>query len=117
GENIRVWSTASGAEILNLEPPGRQSYGVQGVAYSPNGKLLAASRGQSTHIWKARTGASHLEIPKTHKDTDISLAFLNDECLRSGQGGQFRFWDMKTGELLRELKTDGRLGTSMALST
>src|SRR5207245_4465766 len=53
---------------------------------------------------------------KTHKYVEIYLAFSDNNCLVSGEAGLFRFWDMTTGKLLRELKTEGRFGGSMAMS-
>jgi WD40 repeat protein len=118
GGNVRVWHAATGREVLNLQPPAplNESYGVQGVAYSPDGKLLAASRGECIHVWNSNTGASHLTILKAHKDREVSIAFCNSDCLVSVEGGLFRFWGMATGKLLRELKSEGRFGGSMALS-
>jgi WD40 repeat protein len=103
GGNVRVWNASTGAEMLNLQPPGNDSLDLQGVAFSPNGKLLAAGRGKAIHIWDAATGTSRLVIPKVNSLFYFRIAFFDDKILLSNdKGGRVRFWDITTGKQVRE---------------
>jgi WD40 repeat protein len=117
GGNIQLWNAMTGAEILNLQPPGRNVDGKQGLAFSLDGKLLAASRGVNIHVWNASTGASRLVIPKAYQRDVIFLIFHDNTTLISSEWGHVRFWDVTTGKQIREFNPKGtNYGASIALS-
>lgn len=64
---IRVWDIANAKGVRKLEIPAE--YGVLDVAYSPDGKLIAASGRTGifccdlTHLWDAETGKEVRAIP------------------------------------------------------
>ncbi|MEM7113490.1 MAG: hypothetical protein AAF614_13720 [Chloroflexota bacterium] len=53
-QQVKIWDTASGQELLTLEEHGRA---VNSVAFSPDGRLLASGSDDGTTIlWNAETG-------------------------------------------------------------
>jgi WD40 repeat protein len=49
GGDIRLWNAETGKEVLSI--PGRPSQPVYALAFSPDGKSLAASRGRAVIRW------------------------------------------------------------------
>ena len=83
--SLRVWDVANakGARII----PFSVEYGVSDVAYSPDGKMIAASgrnnmlSGDITKLWDAGTGQ---EIRTIGGDFGLQLSFSPDGKLLSG---------------------------------
>jgi len=109
--SLRVWDVANakGARII----PFPVEYGVSDVAYSPDGKVLAASgrnnmlSGDITKLWNAGTGQ---EIRTIGGDFGLQLSFSPDGKLLSGtaQSGNIfniiyttKLADTQTGKVLR----------------
>jgi dipeptidyl aminopeptidase/acylaminoacyl peptidase len=106
---LKVWETATGKEILNIQ--GHRGP-VYGVAFSPDGKRLATSGGDSTiKLWDATTGKELLTL-KGHTAIVYTVAFSPDgKRLASCSGdffhpqpGQLKLWDAVTGKELMALK-------------
>jgi WD40 repeat protein len=79
---------------------------AQRVAYSPDGKLIAApGLRQSIHIWEAPTGKHFLEL-RGHARQVGCVAFSPDaRLLASGdRAGIIFLWDTSTGKQLRRLE-------------
>jgi RNA polymerase sigma factor (sigma-70 family) len=73
---------------------------VLGVAFSPDGKMLASAGGvgdAAVHLWEARTGREIRELagdgPAVH-----GLAFSPDGNLLASAGATVRLWDVHTGK-------------------
>jgi len=109
--SLRVWDVANakGARII----PFSVEYGVSDVAYSPDGKMIAASgrnnmlSGDITKLWNAGTGQ---EIRTIGGDFGLQLSFSPDGKLLSGtaQSGNIfniiyttKLADTQTGKVLR----------------
>jgi WD40 repeat protein len=134
---VRVWDVASRSASRDFDTgdrphratlaPGAPAVayegtpGVTAVAFSPDGRLLAAGTGnQNTiHLWKLQTGQAAARIEDAHGNGVRSLAFLPDgKQLVSGgsrpgshpewktevAAPEVRFWDASTGKMLRELR-------------
>jgi WD40 repeat protein len=115
--SVRVWDLATGQEVMYLQ----QRHSVWGVAFSPDGRLLAGATGDYKNpkggipgevlIWDVSTGRL-LHTLKGHKACVWSVAFSPDgRRLVSGSGswnskelpGEVKIWDVAIGQELLTL--------------
>jgi WD40 repeat protein/serine/threonine protein kinase/tetratricopeptide (TPR) repeat protein len=103
---VKIWSPAATAEKRALLGHGGQ---VTGVAFSPNGKLLASSGGQDSTVvlWDTSTGRRIRSFPSAVYYTQ-SVAFSPDSRIlataeRGVRSGELEFWDVASGEKLLAL--------------
>ncbi|HPO09017.1 MAG TPA: WD40 repeat domain-containing protein, partial [bacterium] len=75
---------------------------VLGVAYSPDGKIVATCGGPGTFLWDADTGEFLRSFPG-HGGTVYSVAFSPDgsKLLTGSNDRTAKLWDMETGALIR----------------
>ncbi len=124
GSSAHLTDVLSGKEVRSfLLPPGergRNSAPQRGnigtgtrapLAFSPDGKLLAATAGgASAHVWDARTGKHRARL-----NVEGAFAFEGTvRCLAFAPGGRFlaagckdgsvRLWGLATGKELRRLE-------------
>src|SRR5262249_49660228 len=98
---VRLWEAASGKERLKLSGlPDRSAF----VAYSPDGKTLAATAQRRIFSWDASTGKALGEIAEGER-----FAFSPDgKLLATAGGATIRLWRTDTGA---ELPTTGHADT------
>ena len=92
--------------------PDRPHRQVYGVAFSPDGRLLAtASSDKTARLWDPATG-EHLRTLTGHTDWVRGVAFSPDGRLlaTASDDNTARLWDPATGEHLRTLTGHDRLG-------
>jgi WD40 repeat protein len=105
---IRLFEAAGGKEVRRFE---RQTGLLWTLAFSPDGKTLAASEECSIRLWDVATG-KRLHSFSGHETPVISLAFSPDGAgLASGdeKGGTLILWDLR-GRQPRHLFRDHYLG-------
>ncbi|PMB01704.1 hypothetical protein CI592_17455, partial [Fischerella thermalis CCMEE 5328] len=92
--------------------------GIMSVAFSPDGKLLAAgdSNGE-IHLWQVADG-KQLLILRGHANWVVSLAFSPDSrTLASGSSDcTVKLWDVATGQCLHSLQEHGNEVWSVVFS-
>jgi WD40 repeat protein/serine/threonine protein kinase len=97
-DGIRVWDAATGT------PPWTLAEGGEMVAYSPDGKVLAAPIGPDTvRLWNADDGAALRELHGHGSGpTKVALAFALDghRLAAAGLGGTTTVWDIDSGRAL-----------------
>ncbi|MBI5960775.1 MAG: WD40 repeat domain-containing protein, partial [Chloroflexi bacterium] len=119
--SIRVWNIATGEEIYNLDATsGGHTDTVTGVAFSPDGRLLASSSIDKTIIlWDVETGTVIRRL-QGHEDWVNRVIFTPDgRTLVSGSGNflitaipipglgtrdtSVRVWDVESGQEIGQL--------------
>jgi hypothetical protein len=104
---IRLWDAATGNELRRLQ--GHRTE-VGGVAFGPDGRLLASCQGPGVNrapdndicLWDVRTGKVTRRLTG-HTWTVYSMVFLPEgKRLASVGGDGIRIWDVDTGQLLRD---------------
>jgi WD40 repeat protein len=79
---------------------------ISGVAFSPDGKLIAsASKDKSVRLWNAQSGKL-LKVLNGHTDWVRSVAFSpnGSTLLSAGRDNTLREWSVATGKVLRVLR-------------
>jgi WD40 repeat protein len=116
---IRVWDADNSGRRRLLIDFGRRGGGIQALAFSPDGKLLACSVGGDIRLLNAETGAAVGKIEHAHEQEILNLAFgLDGKTLISAGDSQYRrvpdkpnwvrcnprlrLWDVATGKVVRE---------------
>ena len=102
-----LWDANTGKELLRLPGTTQPSdlYTEQRVAYSPDGKLLAACDSNQLKVYDSATGELIMGLSGHEKDV-ISIAFSPDsKYLATGSvDTTIRLWDASTGDLVRVLE-------------
>ncbi len=107
---VLIWSAAEGRVSLAIEVGNGW---VEHVAWSPDGKWLAASCSRQVHAY----GADGVRIWRSHDQpsTVSAIAWSGTEELATACYGRVTFFDAFTGKLRQKLEWRGSL-VSMALS-
>jgi WD40 repeat protein len=103
---VRIWDLAGAAEKQTLSG---HSDGVSGLAFSPNGKLLAStSKDYTVRLWDSGTGEMVRElrgfdVPPQSVAFDPHGRFL---VTTEYKGGGVKVWDVRSGEKLSTTPND-----------
>jgi eukaryotic-like serine/threonine-protein kinase len=116
---LKVWDAQTGKEVLNLQVPavaglfGRGIVG--GLAYSPDGKRIAAGMAQQLNVWDAESGKVILSF-SAHHYAIKSLAYSPDgkRIATTSYESKIKLWDAETGKELLAIPNDG--GEDIAFS-
>lgn len=118
-QGSEVYDLKGGVVHSKLDPstePKHELFEVDGVAVSPDGKLLATTGGTLYHyqlkLWDLETGKWLRTLVPWHPGASFlhSASFSPDGAqIAADVDGAARVWDMRSGELLRTLPGPGGL--------
>lgn len=106
GRIIRLWDTATGKEMRQIGRDQPFIYECQPLAFSPDGKLLAAATEHAVGVWEAATGKERLLLRHSAKISSIAFA-PTGAVLASADWAKeptIHLWDMATGRELSQLR-------------
>jgi RNA polymerase sigma factor (sigma-70 family) len=102
---VKLFDAKTGKEKIKIEYPDASS--VRSVAFSPDGKTVAASGGSATRLFDAATGKEKLKIDRKA----IGLHFSPDGASLVGAvSGAIYVWDAATGKPLTPEGGDSVVG-------
>src|SRR5579884_897881 len=111
GGNVQLWDTATGKLIRPLTTQRNSENAIKALAFSPDGKLLAAgSKDCTVQLLDPSTGELRSRLPEVGKPINApfsevhSLAFTPDgKTLAAGCADHtLTLWEVETGRKLRE---------------
>jgi hypothetical protein len=106
GYSIKIWDAASGAEIRTLSGNGAV---IRSVAYSPDGRRIAASVARNIKIWDAGTGQELRTVNGTQNffDAVYSPDGRRIAGMHGRRGNSVKIYDAESGQELRDISTGG----------
>jgi WD40 repeat protein len=126
-ELVRVWDVSTGKEVFNFAPPRKEpgpsdplsdlswSVRVGFVAYSPDGKLLAAG-GERTVVADAATGKEVVALPGDGGPATAGAFSPDGKRLVTGGYQAAIVWDVSTGKAVHKLNGFGDVVAAVAFT-
>jgi WD40 repeat protein len=102
---VRLWDVASGRELRTLTT---QSGNAEGIAFSPDGRILASGDRNNVKLWDVESGRQLRELTGLSSELGYvsSLAFSPDgQTLAGGTWKDAELWDVASGRQLHLLPT------------
>ncbi|TFK18865.1 WD40 repeat-like protein [Coprinopsis marcescibilis] len=119
-ETVRLWDAESGERVegVNFHRPDLDSHhwfrfpdppshkqGVEVVAFSPDGLLIASGGGHNDEaicVWEKETGALHVPVLRGHTGGITALVWFPDSnrLASSSYDDTVRIWDIGSGEII-----------------
>ncbi len=110
---IHLWDAAMGKHLRLLPTPGES---VSHVAFSPDGRWLAAGSSAGVHVWDLRTGLDVAANDASHRGHLSRVAVSPQGVVATASDDHtVRLWDPATGKHLRKL-THSHWVRALALS-
>lgn len=120
-KTLKIWDVANPRELRSF---GEFSGAVEHVAYSPDGRTLVSETsecegsGISRHcrglikLWEVATGRERLDLEGKYEGAAHIVFSPDGHTLVSvGQDSTIKLWDAATGNQLRTMVGDSRMGT------
>jgi RNA polymerase sigma factor (sigma-70 family) len=119
--SLGLWDSATGKELFQFDDGKGGSPATFGIAFSPDGKILAAARRRNApnvQLWNTQTGQLIREL-KGHTASPLSVVFSSDgkTVISCGDDSTIRFWDVATGRETAKLDIHSGQVYPLALSS
>lgn len=107
----------TGEGFPDLTVPTGHPFGLESVAFSPDGRVLASGSTGMLKLWDVATGKELRTLKGAAHDGD-SMAFSPDGkiLVAAGAGAEVKFWNVATGDELRVLGGHAGVVASFAFS-
>jgi WD40 repeat protein/class 3 adenylate cyclase len=100
---VRLWETQTGKEIRQFTT---HTVWIDSVAFSPDGKYVAASGGGGAQIWNAETGQELRRFDSDGPDFSFARVSFSPDgrylVTADLSNGTTQLWNLSTGELLHQ---------------
>ena len=95
---VRIFDTRSGRLLHVLAPRAE----LEGLAFSPNGRLLATTSYIGTYLWNPRSGrrVARLLPERPGVETDVEFSANGALLAVAAEDGAVRIWDLASGDRL-----------------
>jgi WD40 repeat protein len=98
GDQVKVWDAATGQERLTIKGAGGC------VAYSPDGRRLAAAGWDQVKVWDAATGQESLSLGPASGVTAVAFSPDGRRLAAASNYQTLKVWDTATGQESLSLK-------------
>ena len=104
---IRIWSIESGKIIRYLEG---HALSVKALSYSPDGKNIASSSGNTIRLWSTQSGKT-IKVLEAQEADILTLNYSPDgKFIASGsKDGSIILWDAQSGEIINTFHDSGKI--------
>ncbi len=92
---VRVWDAATGEELLRFQGQTGQGHGL---AFSPDGHLLAVSGGGGVTFWRMPSGRPVTTLSTTAEIQAVAFSSDGRLLATGGYDGAVRVWDVASGQ-------------------
>jgi len=112
-EMLRVWDVATGKQTAAFW----KNEDITGIAFSPDGKLLAATRLKTLGVWDIDNKRQVYEIQVDEKGANC-VAFSPDGKMLATGGGEpaIKLWEVSSGKAIGELVGHTKWVSDLAFS-
>jgi WD40 repeat protein/serine/threonine protein kinase len=117
-KSLKLWDAVTGEEIRTFNRPipggldkAADSWGVNSLAFSPDGKRIVGDLEDALKVWDAVTGEELLTL-RGHTGRVTSVAFSPDgkRIVSAGRDATVRVWEAESGQETMTLKGHAPLG-------